>query len=149
VAFKFSLATVLRAREITEKQEERKLQLILGEISNAIKALAHSEETLRACSTLREAHINVTLSANNIQTLFAEVALSQSNRDNLLAHLSRLELSMKNQFDLYLAARHNREMLTEMYRDRKVVYEIDQTKREQSALDDNYAARRSRDRHES
>ena len=144
MAFRFSLATVLKLRQSIEDREERALQKVQADIArvhNQIEALnTQIANVRRQCqSTLLEltpaAHLHVLLT----QTQSAEDA-----KKALYQQLQVLEQQRQQQLAIYQAAHRDRETLTNMFDEQRGLYEQDQARREQKTLDDIFMARHHR-----
>lgn len=143
MAFQFSLAAVLRVRGILEEREERMLQRILFEISQARENLARTDADIAGSDALRCADILRPLVGREIHVSYGEVKELKQNRLELLGQIAKMEQLRDKQLILYQSARRNREMLTDMRDEKRDAYESDQSRSEQKTLDDNYIARRS------
>jgi flagellar export protein FliJ len=144
MAFKFSLATVLRVRGIVEEREERMLQQIQQEILNTLQAAAKIDSDIAQSNTSRAANLFKASMGTNLHAAYGELTQLKLHRRELESQLNKLNQLKKTQIEVYNAARRNREMLTEMREEKREVYESDLARREQSTLDDNYIARRGR-----
>jgi flagellar FliJ protein len=144
MAFKFSLATVLRVRGIVEEREERMLQKIQQEISNTRQAIAQADGEMKQSCASRAAALFQVSSGTKVHASYGEVAQLRLQREQLEGTLGQLIELRTIQIEAYNAARRNREMLTEMRAERREMYGSEVSRREQSALDDHYIARRGR-----
>jgi flagellar biosynthesis chaperone FliJ len=133
MAFRFSLATVLRVRRIIEEREEAILQKILFDISKIFEDLERNEAQLAETDALRQTDV--------LKPCIKEL---KQRRKDLAAQIQELELARDRQLAVYEAARRGREILTDMRERKRTAYDIDLSKREQKILDDNYIARRGR-----
>jgi flagellar export protein FliJ len=144
MSFQFSLATVLRVREIIEEQEERMLQKILFEITLTREALARTEAAIAESDASRRADIFKPFIGRNLHASYGEVKELKQNRKNLEEQIAKLEQLRDRQTVAYEKARRDREMLTNMHEEKRSAYESDITRLEQKVIDDNYIARRCR-----
>ena len=144
MAFEFSLATVLRVRDIVEQREERLLQRIQQQIAQTSQSLA---ETIADISrwNVRGATELLSLSrGRDFQASYAALQQLKLNREELLGQLDKLKQLREIQLTVYRASRCEREMLTDMRDKKRAVYDSGMTRREQSTLDDNFVARQRR-----
>lgn len=144
MAFAFSLATVLRFREILEDREERLLQKILFEIAQVQENLARTETAIAGSDDSRREEILRPLIGYDFQSSYEEVKALKQTREELEATIGKLGQLKDRQLSAYEAARRNREMLTDMCEEKRCAYEADMARREQKTLDDNFIARRGR-----
>jgi flagellar export protein FliJ len=144
MAFKFSLATVLRVRGIIEEREERMLQQIQQEISNTFQAAAQIDSDIARSNSSRVANLFKSSMGTNLHAAYGELTQLKLRRNELETLLNKLNQLKRSQIEVYNAARRNREMLTEMREEKHDEYESDLARREQSTLDDNYMAQRGR-----
>jgi len=144
VTFQFSLATVLRVRGIVEEQEERLLQKILFEITQARETLANIDAAIAGSDVSRQEDIFKPLIGRNLHTSYGELEELKQNKKNFEEQIQKLERLRDKQLKVYEKARRNREMLTDMRDEKRSAYESDIARLEQKALDDNFIARRGR-----
>jgi len=144
MAFKFSLATVLRIREISEEREERVLQRTLHEIAEIVKAMARMDVEISNSNASRRSDRFKPLSGSQIRNSYAAMNEIKQSKVELGEDLVKLQEIREVQIQSYAAARRDREMLTDMQDDKRVAYESDVARQEQKVLDDNYIARRGR-----
>jgi len=144
MAFEFSLASVLRVRRIIEEREESVLQKIHFEISQASGAIEHTDAQLAQCYASRRSNVLKPSIGLDFQASYGEVKELKQLRKELEGQIKKLEQARDAQMVVYQAARRNREMLTDLREKKRRAYEAEMNKRAQKALDDNFAARRSR-----
>ena len=144
MAFRFSLATVLRVRGIIEEREEALLQKILFDISKIFEDLERIDVQLAETDASRQADVLKPYIGLQVHASYGEVKELKQRRKDLAAQIQELEQARDSQLIVYEAARRGREMLTDMREKKRTAYDSDRSKREQKVLDDNYIARRSR-----
>ena len=144
MAFRFSLATVLRVRGIIEEREEALLQKILFDISKIFEDLERNEAQLVETDASRQADVLKPSIGLQVHASYGEVQELRRRRKDLAAQIQELEQARDSQLIVYEAARRDREMLTDMREKKRTAYDTDISKREQKILDDNYIARRGR-----
>jgi len=141
MAYKFSLATVLRFRMIREEREERMLQEILQKITQTLQTIAEIDAGIARMHAARAEEFSKPTTGKKIQTAYADVSALQQSRKELDEQLEKLEQLKDKQMVVYTDARRDREMLTEMHNRQHETYALDLVRREQMMLDDSYMAR--------
>jgi flagellar export protein FliJ len=144
MAFDFSLSTLLRVRGIIEEREERLLQKILYEVSEAVRALSRMDIEIADANASRLSDRFRHSTGRQVHMSYADAKELVSNKVRLAEDLAKLEVLRDAQIRAYEVARQNREMLTDMREDKLVAYECDVARREQKTIDDNFIARRGR-----
>ena len=144
MAFRFSLATVLRFRGSMEKREETALKKILMEIART----RHQIEQLAAEIALKQEALNKTmqepLTAGRFRSLLSEVDVVVNRKIALLESLEPMERRRQAQMRAYQAAHRDRQMLSEMATRQQDEYDREQARAQQKFLDDIFAARAQR-----
>jgi flagellar export protein FliJ len=144
MAFRFSLATVLRVRGIIEEREEAILQKILFDISKIFEDLERIDVQLAETDASRHADVLKPSIGLQVHASYGELKEFKQRRKDLAAQIQELEQARDRQLIVFDAARRDREMLTDMREKKRTAYNSDISKREQKVLDDNYIARRGR-----
>ncbi len=144
MAFKFSLATVLRVRAVLEEQEERMLQRILFEIAQATEMVARIDAEIAGTDAMRRADVFKSMIGHDIQAAYGSLQQLKQHRKELEERLEKLGQLRVKQVAIYETARRNREMLTDMREEKRAAYEAELAHNEQKALDDNFNSRRGR-----
>jgi len=142
MAFQFPLATLLRVRTIREESEERMLLQIGAEIARTLELQAEIDVALQRVSAKQGTPTVTALKGSDVHAHYAELVGLRQSQDDLRMHLRRLEELMAKQMGLYTVARQNREMLTDLNDTQRSSHNTELAKREQKAIDDNFAARR-------
>jgi flagellar export protein FliJ len=142
MAFRFSLATVLRLREIAEEREERLLGQILKQIVQAKQAIADLEAHRSNLIRQREADLQNQMSAAELHVSYAQLRALEDKQKQAAEQLTKLETLRVQQLKIYEAAHRNRELLTGMREEQLESHRLEQTKLEQSIMDDNFISRR-------
>jgi flagellar FliJ protein len=144
MAFRFTLATVLRLREIAEQREERLLGQIQAQIAAVRQSLIDLASQRQKLLAQREEAIQRTAAAAVISGFYGELRAV----DGLVAtgkeQLAKLEVLRDQQMRIYEAAHGKRELLDGMRQEQKAEYQHELERKEQSALDDNFSSRRAR-----
>jgi flagellar export protein FliJ len=144
MAFKFSLANVLRLRGIIEEREEGTLQKILFDISSICDEIERTDTLLAESNASRHADVFKSCIALQVHASYGHVKELKQRRQDLAGQIQKLELARDGQRIVYQAARRDREMLTDMLEKKRSAHDAGVNLREQKALDDNYNARRGR-----
>lgn len=144
MAFRFSLATVLRLRESVQRQEERALQKILFEMARATRQIDGLSAEICLAGDEAERAMQRPIPANQVQLLISKKQLAQEKKSNLIRHRQSLEQDRDRQLHIYHAAYRNTETLIELRDSKRQLYEQDKTRADQKRLDDIYAARKQR-----
>jgi len=144
MAFEFSLATVLRVRDIVEQREERLLQRIQQQIAQTSQTLAETNADISRWNVRGATELFNLAVGRDFQASYAALQQLKLSHVELLGQLDKLEQLREIQLKVYRAARCEREMLTDMRDKKRVVYNSGMTRRAQSTLDDNFVARQRR-----
>jgi flagellar export protein FliJ len=144
MGFRFSLATVLRVREIIERREERALQKIQAEIAQVARQVAEIGAAIAAAQQAREQALRQAMPAGQLHTMLWEVGTALQKQQALQQQLAALEQQKEQQLKIYQNAHRDREMLTDMCDRHRDEYQAEQTRAQQKQLDDIFAARHHR-----
>ncbi len=144
MAFRFSLATVLRLRESVQRQEERALQKILFEMARTTRQIDELTAEISVAGEEAERAMQRPIPANQVQLLISRKQLAQEKRSALIRHRHTLEQERDRQLQVYHSAYRNTETLIELRDAKRALYEQDKTRADQKRLDDIYAARKQR-----
>jgi flagellar export protein FliJ len=144
MAFQFPLAVVLRVRESIERREERALQSIQLDVARALHQIEQLIAAIGGADRAREKALQQTISGGHLQSLLGEEQAAEQQLKSMLGQLRILEQEREAQMKVYQAAHRDREMLTDMLKKQKDVYEREWLREEQKRLDDIFMARRHR-----
>jgi len=144
MAFRFSLATVLRFRQSVEKREELALQALLLEMARARREIEGASAAVTAARNARSEALQRTLPALQIQSMAFDVDSASERRETLLKRLEALEKQRIAQTDRYQAAHRDRQMLSDMKTRQRDAWEEERARAEQRFLDDVFGARAQR-----
>lgn len=144
MGFQFSLDAVLRVRGIQEAHEERLLQQILFEISQAQEALAQTEAAITGADPSRSADLSNPVLGRSLHAAYGEMRQLKETRKALQAKIAQLHELREKQVMAYQVARRNREMLSNMHDEKRSAYDGEVARAEQKTLDDIYTSRRVR-----
>ncbi len=144
MAFQFSLATVLRLREIAEEKEEQLLAKIVQRIvltkTNLAEIAARREQVMRE----RESNLQSNILAAGLQSFYGQLQALDLAKQQAEEQLQKLETLRVQQMMVYSLARRNRQLLGDMRISQREAYEARRTRTEQKVMDDNFASRRQR-----
>ena len=141
MAFRFSLATVLRFRESVEKREELALQKILMEMARIRREIEQVNAAIATAQNARNEAMQNPLPASHLQDMLSEIEAAVVRRDKLRETLQALDRQRVLQTQRYQAAHRDRQMLSDMRTRQRDAYEQQQARATQKFLDDIFAAR--------
>jgi len=145
MAFRFSLAAVLRYRESLERREELALQAILADMGRTVRQIERlTVELARANQALTKATAEP-LPASQVQSMFRETESIAAQRKALIDSLAQLERRRRAQIAIYQAAHRNRQMLSDMASRQREEYDAEVVRRHQRSIDEIFAARAQRE----
>lgn len=140
----FPLAAVLALREQKEQAEERALMAIGADIQQVQLALSRVRQELAQSAALRAREIETVRSGAQHQANYARHKVLYDAQADLLGQIQQLELRRRDQQAVYLAAKAAREMLTELEKQGRAAWNLEEQRRDQRRLDDLFTARRLR-----
>jgi flagellar biosynthesis chaperone FliJ len=144
MAFQFSLAAVLRVRESLETREERALQAIQLDAARTAHQVEELSEAIAGAQRARELELQQSISGGRLQSLLWEEQTAEQRLTLLAGRLQLLEQAREEQLKVYQAAHQDRELLTDMRRKQREIYDREWLREEQKRLDDIFMARRHR-----
>lgn len=143
MAFRFSLATLLRMREIAEQREERLLGQILNQMAQTRQTLADLDTQRKNLITNREHSLQATTSSVDLQGFYTQMDLIDELERSGKEQLAKLGTLRDQQMKTYEAAHRDRQLLSDMRKEKRGDFQREQTRKEQNLMDDNFSARRS------
>jgi len=144
MAFRFSLATVLRVRESIEKREERALQRIQLEMARVSRQIEELNAGIARVHAARERALQQPIPAGHLHSMLWETQAAVEGKKFLFSRLQALEQERLQQMKVYQAAHRDHETMINMQREQRSVYELEQARAQQKYLDDIFMARRHR-----
>lgn len=144
MAFRFSLAQVLRVRESIEKREEQALQRAELEVAQTQRRIEDLTNEMAKAEHARAEALLRSIRAIDLQNMQAEMEAAAEARRTLVEMLGTLKQQRDLQMKLYQEAHNGRQMLTDLEEEHKAEYEAEQTRAQQKRLDDLFAARAQR-----
>jgi flagellar FliJ protein len=144
MAFRFSLATVLRVREIAEEKEERLLTQILAQIAKTKQELNDLKAQVDMLLRRTEAELATSISAAQLHITYGQMRALELMQKDVSEQLVKLELLRDQQMKIYAAARRNRQVISQLREDQIERFRYTLSRQEQALMDDNFAARWNR-----
>jgi flagellar FliJ protein len=144
MAFRFSLATVLRFRASVEKREDLALQRIILEMARIRREIERLTAEIASRDGARIKAMRDPRPAFHLQTMLIEINATADRRTALFESLAALERQREIQTKAYQAAHRDRQMLSDMSARQRDAYDQDQIRAQQKFLDDIFAARAQR-----
>ncbi|HEY0759292.1 MAG TPA: hypothetical protein VGD59_08570 [Acidisarcina sp.] len=141
MSFRFELASVLRIRQSLEDHEERVLGRISFEIAQNATAIEQNADELTAAGLLASQQIASASPAAELHDAYARIAALRAQGMALAEHRSKLILLRMEQIKIYEIAHRNRRMLTDLYDQRRTIYDAKLARLEQAGMDDAFNAR--------
>jgi flagellar export protein FliJ len=144
MAFRFTLATVLRVRESIEKREERALRKIQLEMARVLRQIDEIDANIAQSQNARNQLLQQPTPAGQLQTMLWEAQGAMEKRKTLLQTLRALEQQRNQQLQVYQAAHRDHETLINLANEQRAAYELADARTQQKYLDDIFMARRHR-----
>ncbi len=144
MSFHFSLATVLRLREIAEEREERMLGQILSQIVDTKRSIVQLIAQREAVLKRRSEALKMPMAIADLHLSYAQVESLNDLEKAADENLVKLETLRVQQVKIYEAAHRSCELLEGMREEQLEEFRVQETKREQSLMDDNFTSRRAR-----
>jgi flagellar FliJ protein len=141
MAFRFSLASVLRVRESIERREELALQKAEQELARVRRRIDELAGEIAKAVDAREKALQQAIQAHRLQSMDAEINAAGETKQTLLETLQTLQQQRDAQMKLYQAAYNGRRMLTDLSEQQKTEFEQEQDRAQQKRLDDIFASR--------
>jgi flagellar export protein FliJ len=145
MGFQFSLASVLRLRELAEEREERLLKGIQSEITRASENLNSNAAELNAVYASRDNTSQLILAAD-LHSSYAQIDKLSGSRNQLIQHIEKLEELKGRQMISYREVLQNREALDQIREQKRFEHETRVAKREQNLMDDTFGSKWARKR---
>ncbi len=142
--FEFPLAAVLRYRESIEQREYFALEKIQQQLNQIELRIQQVEQDCVAAVQTRSAELAKGIPAVEVQNAYDYQRALEQQRIALQALWQELKIKWRQQLMSYEIARRNRETLDKLREKQRDAYQREQSKREQSAIDDVFLARHGR-----
>jgi len=144
MAFRFSLAAVLKLRESLEKQEYSNLLKVRKEIADIEDAIQASMDHELSAEETRKTELGRGMPASHLQDSYEKAHPLQQHREILKVTLKETEKKRDEQLKRYRVARQGREMLEKIRERQYSEYLQEKNKQEQAMVDDLFLARLKR-----
>ena len=144
MAYRFSLAPVLRIREIAAEREERALGRILGDVKRLRQSIERIDLEISRTAKVREQGLGASMRAMHLQTSYDCVRELRETRRQLEQQLSTLEAARRAQTLVCEAAYRDREVLAGMHDAQRSSWLERQEKAEQKQADEAFLRRYAR-----
>ena len=142
MAFRFSLAAVLKYREALELREFVALEKVQQEIARLEAQIREAEQDRCAKEQSRGQELTRGMRSQHLQDAIDQELAVERYRDELAKQKTGLALKRQELFKAYEESRRKREIL-EKLRDRRLAeYTREQAKAEQATIDDLFLSRR-------
>ncbi len=141
MAFRFSLAAVLRLKESIERHEELRLQSAESRRAKLVQQIEEMEGKIANEAGLREQSLRESLPAGHLQAMLRQVAAYALMKEDLVEMLCQVERQCEDLKKVYLRAHSQSETLASLRREQQKVFKDKQTKLEQKYLDDIFISR--------
>jgi flagellar FliJ protein len=144
MAFRFTLATVLRVKESIERREERALREIQLEMARVSRQIDEIDANIAQSQNARNRMLQQRTPAGQLQTMLREAQGAVEKRKTLLQTLQTLEQQRNQQLLVYQAAHRDCETLINLADGQRAAYELAEARAQQKYLDDIFIARHHR-----
>ena len=144
MAFKFSLAGLLRLREANERAELQRLQAAAARVAEARAAIEWLDATVEENRRQTQQHSASGVFGAELQFQASLEAVYRERRAALLLELAKLEQALQKQKEIYTRARQKREIVSNLRERRLSSYRSEQSRREQQQTDELFLLRSSR-----
>ena len=145
MAFRFSLAAVLKVREAVENRELYRLERIQQEIAQTLQSLQELNQERQEYTELRPQALARAVYAMDLLHL-DQARQSLDSRGNALERaLATLQTQRLEQLDRYQAARRGRQVLSDMFEHQRKAYQVAMDRKQQRVQDDIFLSRRNRE----
>lgn len=143
MAFRFSLASVLRLRESIEKAELQRLQAIAAQLMQVRVEIELADDEIEAAKRQVIEQASAGISGAELQLAAIGESARRAYRAALVAKRDELERLRNEQQARYIEARRRREILANLRLRQLSAYEREQARREQQRIDDLFLMRRT------
>jgi flagellar export protein FliJ len=145
MAFRFSLAAVLKLRESLEQQEYFKLLKLQQEITTMEEQIRQTEEQQLEAEAERTSELVRGLPAGDLQDSYEKSLAWVRLREALKMKLRETEARRQQQLVTYRAVRQGREILEKIRERQHSEYIRDRNKQQQALVDDLFLSHFKRD----
>lgn len=139
--FRFPLASVLRVRESIEKREEVALLALQLDVARVRRRIDELTNEMGKAWQEREQALQRTICANRLHTMQAEMNAAAEAKQIMLESLQTLKRQRDAQMKIYRSAHTGRQMITDLFNQKKSAFEQEQLRIEQKMVDSVVTAR--------
>lgn len=144
MAFRFSLATVLRYRDSVEKREELALRKSLLDLARARQEVERLTAEIATARDSQNKALQHTLSAFDLQRMLDAIDAAIARRKVVVESLPALERKREACMKSYQTAHRDCQTLSEMRERQRDEFDQERARAEQKFLDDVFGARAQR-----
>jgi flagellar export protein FliJ len=144
MAFRFTLAAVLKYRRNLEQREYLALGKVHQEIAQVEAQLSQCEEWLSETTNLRAAETTRGIASVHLQNAYERERGLEMQRDEVLVKRQDLRVKRVQCLKAYELARQKREILEDLRNQQLQAYVLDHARREQQQIDDIFLSRLKR-----
>lgn len=144
MAFRFTLAAVLKYRENLEQREYLALGRVHQEIAQVELEIQQCEEWRSAAVRRRETETALGIASVHLQDAYERERSLENQRDELEVKKRELKVKRQQCLKAYELARQKREVLEELRSQQLDAYVLDQSRRQQRQVDDLFLSRLKR-----
>jgi flagellar FliJ protein len=141
MAFRFSLATVLRVRENLEHTEALRLEKCYADLAKVQGMLWEAEQNIARAQQSRQDQLVRGVTAVELQMAMEEESRWKQRSAQLLQQLRDAQARLREQIVAYRKARQNRDVLEELRKQKLDTYRREQEKSEQRERDEAFLLR--------
>jgi flagellar export protein FliJ len=145
MAYRFTLAPVLKLRQSIEERDLHLLEQTQHEIAHTVQLLDTLNLQERAEITARERELASATPAVNLHFVEQLLEKLQDKKRSLEQRLAELQALRQQQLDIYEAAKRNRQVLSELRDRQREAYDVRAARELQKATDDIFLARRGKE----
>ena len=143
MAFRFSLETVLRLKQVAEEREERAMEEILRKIAREQQELGDLAAARKRLSEQCEAALRSKTSGAELLFVRGQIRALEGRESNARENLAHLVEQRQAQMKVYETAHRNRELLSRMREEQIEYFRRKQALKEQMQMDDIFSCRRT------
>lgn len=144
MAFRFSLATVLRLRESLERKEQMTLEMCYQHLATAQRRLSEVDAWLDYKRREYDEDLLQGTHAADLQFRVDERGRMETLRENVLLEIAEAQERLRLQIEAYRSARRQREIISELRKAQFEHYRYQEAAQEQKMRDDLFLLRRQR-----
>jgi len=141
MAFRFTLAPVLKLRESIEERDLHLLERTQYEIAHAVQLLETMKNQVRAELVTRDRELAAGSAAAHLCVVEEAKQRLREHQQSLEGSLAKLQLRREQQLASYEAARRNRQVLSELCDRQREAHEVKAERARQQVVDEMFLVR--------